>query len=214
MVCCATSCGLVSARFSGILAVYQKAALILASASPRRAELLAQIGVSFQVVPANIDETPANGEQPNAYVKRMAMEKVAAVAKLYADRVVLAADTSVIVDGEIWGKPLNRQHAKVMLNGLSGRQHQVVTAIAVHYDGNVELAVSETEVLFAVLTDQQIDRYVATGEADDKAGAYGIQGAAGCFVERLNGSYFGVMGLPLYETAVLLGKTGMTVGPR
>ena len=187
--------------------------IILASASPRRAELLAQIGVPFQVVAADIDETPREGEAAIDYVQRMAKEKVAAVAALFSDRIVLAADTSVIVDGEIWGKPLSRQHAKVMLAGLSDRNHQVMTAVAVHHRDCLEFQLSVTDVAFAALTTAEIGTYVDSGDADDKAGAYGIQGAAGCFVKHLSGSYSGVMGLPLYETAVLLRKTGMTLEP-
>ncbi|MEX1664947.1 Maf family protein [Zhongshania arctica] len=187
--------------------------IILASASPRRAELLAQIGVPFQVVAADIDETPREGEAAIDYVQRMAKEKVAAVAALFSDRIVLAADTSVIVDGEIWGKPLSRQHAKVMLAGLSDRNHQVMTAVAVHHRDRLEFQLSVTDVAFAALTTAEIGTYVDSGDADDKAGAYGIQGAAGCFVKHLSGSYSGVMGLPLYETAVLLRKTGMTLEP-
>ncbi|CAA0095865.1 Maf-like protein YhdE [Zhongshania aliphaticivorans] len=187
--------------------------IVLASGSPRRAELLLQIGVEFQIVPADIDETPKPNELAVDYVQRMAAEKAVTVARLFPDRVVLAADTSVIVDGEIWGKPLDRQHAKVMLAGLSGRSHQVMTALAVFCGGGVALELNVTEVEFAVLTPEQIDTYIASGDADDKAGAYGIQGVAGCFVKHLSGSYSGVMGLPLYETAVLLGKAGIILEP-
>jgi len=187
--------------------------LILASGSPRRAELLTQIGVAFQVVPADIDETPISGELAADYVQRMANEKAAAVAALYRHRVVLGADTSVIVDGEIWGKPSSRQHAKVMLTSLSGRCHQVITALTVYSGASLDVVQSVTEVQFGALTAAQINAYIATGDADDKAGGYGIQGAAGCFVKHLSGSYSGVMGLPLYETAVLLGKAGIIVEP-
>ncbi|MFT7404192.1 MAG: septum formation protein [Zhongshania sp.] len=210
---CATASSVVSARFHGFLAMDFSPPIILASSSPRRAELLAQIGVSFQVVAADIDETPREGEAAIDYVQRMAEEKVTAVAALFSDRIVLAADTSVIVDGEIWGKPLSRQHAKVMLAGLSDRNHQVMTAVAVHRGGCLEFQLSVTDVAFAALTTAEIGTYVDSGDADDKAGAYGIQGAAGCFVKHLSGSYSGVMGLPLYETAVLLRKTGMTLEP-
>lgn len=197
----------------GVLSMSANRPIILASGSPRRAELLQQIGVEFEIVPADIDETPAPNELAADYVQRMAREKALAVAKEFPNQVVLAADTSVIVDGEIWGKPLDRQHAKVMLAGLSGRSHQVLTALAVFYGGDVALQLNVTDVSFATLTAEQIDSYVASGDADDKAGAYGIQGAAGCFVKHLNGSYSGVMGLPLYETAVLLGKAGIMLEP-
>lgn len=213
MDACETASGVVSARIYGLLAMDASHQIILASASPRRAELLAQIGVAFQVVPADIDETPLGGESAIDYVQRMAKEKVMAIASLFSDCIVLAADTSVIVDGEIWGKPLSRQHAKVMLAGLSDRSHQVMTAVAVCHRDCLEFQLSVTDVAFAALTKAEIDTYIDSGDADDKAGAYGIQGAAGCFVKHLSGSYSGVMGLPLYETAVLLGKTGMTLEP-
>jgi septum formation protein len=210
---CAATSGVVSARIYGLLAMDTSHPIILASASPRRAELLAQIGVTYQVVAADIDETPLVGEPAIDYVQRMAKEKVVAVASLFSERIVLAADTSVIVDGEIWGKPLSRQHAKVMLEVLSDRNHQVMTAVAVYHHHCVEFQLSVTDVAFAALTATEIDTYIDSGDADDKAGAYGIQGAAGCFVKHLSGSYSGVMGLPLYETTVLLGKTGMTLEP-
>jgi septum formation protein len=208
---CATAGGLVSACVYGLLAMDNSHPIILASASPRRAELLTQIGVTYQVVAADIDETPVVGEPATDYVQRMAREKVTAVAALFPDRIVLAADTSVIVDGEIWGKPLSRQHAKVMLAALSDRNHQVMTAVAVYHRHCLEFQLSVTDVAFAALTTAEIDAYIDSGDADDKAGAYGIQGSAGCFVRHLSGSYSGVMGLPLYETAVLLEKIGMTL---
>ncbi|MEX1668496.1 nucleoside triphosphate pyrophosphatase [Zhongshania guokunii] len=184
-------------------------AVVLASKSPRRAELLQQIGLRFEVMAADIDETPAASEDAQQYVRRMATEKAMAVVALAPNRAVLAADTSVIVDGEILGKPENRRHAETMLNLLSGRSHQVMTAVALYADGQLRQALSVTEVNFAVLSSAQISAYLATGEADDKAGSYGIQGAAGYFVQHLAGSYSGVVGLPLYETAALLSEAGI-----
>lgn len=210
---CPTASGMVSAFIYGLLAMTINRQIILASASPRRAELLAQIGVAFKVVPADIDETPLGGELAIDYVQRMAKEKMRAIAPLFSDHIVLAADTSVIVDGEIWGKPLSRQHAKVMLAGLSGRSHKVMTAVAVCHGDCQEFQLSITDVSFSALTTAEVDAYIDSGDADDKAGAYGIQGAAGCFVKHLSGSYSGVMGLPLYETSVLLVKAGMTLEP-
>ncbi|MDF1693039.1 MAG: Maf family protein [Zhongshania sp.] len=183
--------------------------VILASKSPRRAELLQQIGLRFEVIAADIDETPAVNEGAQEYVRRMAVEKAMAVVALAPNRAVLAADTSVILDGEILGKPESRRHAEVMLSRLSGRSHQVMTAVALYAGGTLRQALAVTEVTFAVLSPAQIRAYLATGEADDKAGSYGIQGAAGYFVQHLSGSYSGVVGLPLYETAALLSEAGI-----
>ncbi|MGJ8687808.1 MAG: Maf family protein [Spongiibacteraceae bacterium] len=185
--------------------------LILASKSPRRAELLRQIGEPFQVLVSDIDETPMPGETATDYVLRMAIEKAQA-AEVASPALVLAADTSVIVDGEIWGKPRDRDDAAAMLAGLSNRRHQVITAIALRDDINIATAVSYTEVEFSELDSATIDNYLASGEADDKAGAYGIQGLAAKFVCSLSGSYSGVVGLPLYETAALLRAARLAAG--
>lgn len=180
--------------------------IVLASASPRRRELLRQLGVDFDVIPAHIDETVRPGEPPADYTRRMAREKAQAVAgRESCGRPVLGADTSVIVDGEILGKPESAEQAAAMLHRLSGRSHQVLSAVAVVVaDGAVLEALNVSQVTFASLDEVWIARYVATGDPLDKAGSYGVQGKAGEKITRIEGSFYGVMGLPLYETAELL----------
>jgi septum formation protein len=199
--------------------------IYLASRSPRRRELLAQVGVPF--VPllfregpradSETDEGVLPGEQADDYVRRVARLKAAAAWRRVLMRSglrpmpVLAADTTVAIAGEILGKPADGADAERMLRLLSGTQHRVLTAVAVQMDERVEVAVSESLVTFGVLDEARIAAYAASGESRDKAGAYGIQGRAGAFVERLEGSYTGVMGLPLYETVNLLRLFGLTV---
>jgi len=183
--------------------------LILASASPRRRELLAQVGVAFDVEAAAIDETPRSGEAAADYVVRMAEEKARAVARGHPEAAVIGADTSVVLDGRILGKPENDSAARDMLSALSGRQHQVMTAVALLKAGRLAHRLSRTEVDFAELTAGWIDGYIASGDPMDKAGAYGIQNAAGLKIRRISGSYSGVVGLPLYETACLLEAAGV-----
>lgn len=181
--------------------------LILASSSPRRQELLTQIGVPFSVQVPAIDETPLAGEAPPAYVQRMAEEKARAVlAQQAGDVCVLAADTSVIVDGLILGKPADAAEAKAMLLRLSGREHQVLSAIAVAEQDRLKSQVVSCKVAFRTLTDAEIDAYWLTGEPRDKAGSYAIQGLGAVFVQAIHGSYSAVVGLPLAETAALLGE--------
>lgn len=181
--------------------------LILASSSPRRQELLTQIGVPFSVQVPAIDETPLAGEAPPAYVQRMAEEKARAVlAQQAGDVCVLAADTSVIVDGLILGKPADAAEAKAMLLRLSGREHQVLSAIAVADQSRLNSQVVSCKVAFRTLTDAEIDAYWLTGEPRDKAGSYAIQGLGAVFVQAIHGSYSAVVGLPLAETAALLGE--------
>lgn len=181
--------------------------LILASSSPRRQELLTQIGVPFSVQVPAIDETPLVGEAPPAYVQRMAEEKALAVlAQQKGDVCVLAADTSVIVDGLILGKPADAAEAKAMLLRLSGREHQVLSAIAVADQSRLNSQVVSCKVAFRTLTDAEIDAYWLTGEPRDKAGSYAIQGLGAVFVQAIHGSYSAVVGLPLAETAALLGE--------
>ena len=189
----------------------------LASRSPRRRELLTQIGVHFDTIvfrnapreDAEIDETAFASEDPLAYVRRVARAKaehgwrIVGWRRLLAQP-VLAADTTLELAGEIIGKPADEDDAARILRKLSGRTHRVLTAVAVCCDGRLEEALSVSEVRFRALDDAEIRRYVASGEPMDKAGAYGIQGRAGMFVEHLAGSYTGVMGLPLFETAQLL----------
>jgi septum formation protein len=182
--------------------------VVLASRSPRRAELLGLLGVEFTVVAADVDETPLAGERPRAYVERVARNKAAAVA--LDDCVVLSADTSVCVDGAIFGKPRDRADACRMLRTLSGRWHEVHTAVALRVPtGAVTGLVVSTRVEFVPLDDALIDAYWATGEPADKAGAYGIQGLGGALVGRIEGSYSAVVGLPLAETRTLLDGAGL-----
>jgi septum formation protein len=187
--------------------------LVLASASPRRSELLRSVGLAFEVVPADIDETVRPGETPSVYVARLSQEKAAAVAGRVDDRtVVLAADTTVDVDGRILEKPADDADARRMLHLLSGRTHLVHTGVTVlrsPQTGSPGTAtdVVETAVTFVELTDRTIDWYLSTGEHAGKAGAYGIQGAAGAFVERLDGSVTNVIGLPLAQSLALLDAT-------
>lgn len=187
------------------------AQIILASASPRRRELLDQIGVRYEVCLVDIDETPKRAEPPLVYVKRVAAEKSAACAAITGvAKPVLAADTAVILNGSILGKPLGRDHGVSMLRQLSGTTHHVFSAISLRGSQHEE-AVSITEVTFRKLSDAEIVAYWETGEPDDKAGAYAIQGLGSIFVKTINGSFSGVMGLPLYETAELLAKQGIEI---
>jgi septum formation protein len=182
--------------------------VILASRSPRRVELLKQIGIESMVYPADVDESAFEGETPADYVQRLAKEKVIAIAKSlkseYENLPVLAADTTVALKGEILGKPLSDADAMEMLKKLSGSKHTVYTAVALFVNNRVKVTLSETQVDMILLSDSMIKAYVATGEHRDKAGSYAIQGKAGAWVARIEGSYSGVMGLPLFETALLL----------
>jgi septum formation protein len=193
--------------------------IYLASRSPRRRELLAQIGVRFHLLlfrarpgeMVDVDESTLGGEAPEAYVERMARTKVDAGWQRMQQRnlpraPVLSADTTVALDGRIFGKPADHEEAATMLAALSGRSHEVLTAVALKSDDWLESVVSRTEVKFKTLSPGEIAEYVESGECDDKAGAYGIQGRAGRFVVELRGSYSGVVGLPLYETGQLLDK--------
>lgn len=184
------------------------APIILASASPRRSELLEQIGVPFSVQPAHIDETPRVAEAAGDYVERLAREKALAVAVDFPGKQVLGSDTSVVLGGAILGKPCDASEARAMLARLSGKTHQVMTAIALAEDGRCVSRLVITEVTFRMLQDEEIAAYVATGEPMDKAGSYGIQGLGGIFVKELKGSYSAVAGLPLQETAALLADAG------
>ncbi|HEY7671994.1 MAG TPA: Maf family protein [Gammaproteobacteria bacterium] len=187
--------------------------IYLASASPRREELLRQIGVAFATRPAAIAEERLPREPPADYVQRTARAKAAAVwasaAVQARPRPVLAADTAVVLDDVVFGKPVDAQEALEMLAALSGRSHVVLTAVAVHAEGAAEERLSRSEVRFRATTHAERVAYCATGEPLDKAGAYAIQGRGALFVERLEGSYTGVVGLPLLETAALLGRYGL-----
>ncbi|MCK5189919.1 MAG: septum formation inhibitor Maf [Methylococcales bacterium] len=194
-----------------------KEQLILASASPRRMELLDQIGVSYIVYPVDIDETPNDDEIALDYVCRIASEKSeACINQVNSFLPVLAADTSVVIDGHILGKPKNREHAMSMLNQLSGKTHCVYSAVSLRSTGqNGERKhfqeLSKTDVKFRKIRPKEIQTYWETGEPQGKAGAYAIQGLASIFVESITGSFSGVVGLPLFETAELLSKQGIRV---
>ena len=200
--------------------------IYLASRSPRRRELLKQIGVTFEIAllredqkrGADVDETPQAMEKPDVYCQRVARTKAELAAHYMARRApaglprpVLAADTTVVCDNAIIGKPADRDDAAGMLRRLSGRQHEVITAVAVALFDRVEQAISISRVWFRPLAEDEIKRYVATGEPLDKAGAYAIQGRAAAFANRIEGSFSGIMGLPLAETAELLRRFGIEV---
>lgn len=189
----------------------QKPVLRLASASPRRRQLLELIGVPHVVSPADIDETPHAGEPADTYVTRLAREKAAAVWAVAHDLPVLAADTTVVVDAEILGKPESEAQAHEMLGKLSGREHVVHTGVAVFSAGSQQVVLSSTRVTFAPLSREQIHAYWQSGEPQGKAGAYAIQGLGAVFVAGISGSYTCVMGLPLFETAQLLRAAGIPV---
>jgi septum formation protein len=186
----------------------QPARLILASVSPRRRELLAQAGYAFTVEAADVDESRRKGEEPGAYVLRLAVEKAQAVFARHAAEeeavVVLGADTSVVLDNEILGKPADAAGAMRMLRRLSGRTHQVLTGAAAVTRAGVVSGVETTEVVFAEISEQELAAYCATAEPLDKAGAYGIQGYAARWIPRIDGCYFNVMGLPIARTAKLI----------
>ena len=198
--------------------------IYLASRSPRRRELLKQIGVSYEVLlvrensprGADVSEAPLPGETPVEYVIRVAQVKAemgwrSVVKRRLPESPVLAADTAVVLDNEIFGKPDDARHARQMLRRLSGKTHQVLTAVSVVRDERISTVLSASAVEFRELDDDEIRRYVAGGEPNDKAGAYAIQGRAAIFASRITGSYSGIMGLPLYETAELLRKHNMTL---
>lgn len=183
--------------------------LILASGSPRRSELLTQLGVVFARRPVDVDETPRDGEEPTAMVRRLAVAKAGAVGAGDGE-VVLAADTIVVIDGEILGKPQTPSDAEAMLGRLCGRAHTVHTGVAVAADpANVNVEVESTEVELISLDQDTIHRYVTTGEPMDKAGAYAIQGLGAAFVARIHGSYSNVVGLPLTLTRTMLEPNGI-----
>lgn len=185
--------------------------LFLASGSPRRRELLTQIGVPFTVLSAQIDETPFDEETPTAYVERLALGKAQAGLALLADDqgCVMGADTAVVLDGRILGKPVDEADALSMLAALSGREHEVLTAIALVTPQRCETRVVASRVRFRAVSGTEARAYWASGEPVDKAGSYAIQGLAAIFVEGLQGSYSAVVGLPLCETAELLGRFGI-----
>jgi septum formation protein len=187
-----------------------KPELILASSSPRRQELLREIGIPFQVHAANINEDQITDEAPSAYALRLAREKAEAVAVQYPQSYVLGADTIVVVDGEVLGKPKSHADAVRMLRLLSGRSHEVTTAVSVVAPGTLaETRASTTKVYFRELAEDEIQRYVAGGEPMDKAGAYAIQGGASLWTDRIEGEFSNVVGLPLSLVTDMLRTTGL-----
>jgi septum formation protein len=181
----------------------------LASASPRRRELLTQIGVPHVVTVPHVDEAALPGERAHDYVKRIARSKAEAVWSKDQSLPVLSADTTVVLNGTMFGKPADRAEAMDMLGRLSGRTHDVLTAVALAHPAGLSLRMSVSEVRFRTLTLEECGAYWETGEPRDKAGGYAIQGLAAVFIESMTGSYSGVMGLPLFETAALLREAGL-----
>lgn len=194
----------------------RKIRLYLASGSPRRREILEQLGFQLERVHADVDETVQPGEDAVGYTQRLATEKAAAgwsvaMALGLPSRPLLSADTTVVLDGEIFGKPTDADDAFRMLRAFSGRTHQVLTSVAIREGERTEIATSCTDVTFKPLSDAEIERYLDTGEPFDKAGAYGIQGKASVFVQHISGSFTGVVGLPVFETAQLLAAFDITL---
>jgi len=187
--------------------------LILASASPRRSELLETAGLRFIADAVSLDETPFEGEDPQVYVRRLAVAKARAVLARHPADVVLGADTTVVVEGEILGKPVDENDAALMLRKISGRRHDVFTGIAVVSQAMELSAVEQTSVWVSELTAADIAWYVASGEPRDRAGAYAIQGLASRFIPRINGSYTNVVGLPVAAVCRLLRETGLDLIP-
>lgn len=195
-----------------------KTQLYLASQSPRRRELLSQIGISFTVLPVEVDEAVKKDEIPEEYVTRLAKEKALAGwnAEKHIEKAILGSDTAVVIDGEILGKPKTIDDARRMLELLSGKTHQVMTAVALAFNSEkaskpeLSSVISVSEVTFKTLLPEEIMNYLNSGESHDKAGAYAIQGLAAAFITHLSGSYSGVMGLPLYETVKLLDNAGIS----
>ena len=187
--------------------------IYLASNSPRRAELLRQIGVEFKVLSVDVDESQQELETPVEYVSRVAKSKAEAGGNILdnSSSPILAADTIIVVGDQIIGKPDSQQHCQCILSRLSGRTHQVLTCLALRYQGKNTLTLSTNQVQFRDLEDAEISDYCASEEPMDKAGAYAIQGKAAIFVERIEGSYSSVMGLPLFETAKILQLAGIKV---
>lgn len=183
--------------------------VVLASASPRRRELLTLIGIEHVVLPSNIDETMHTGEIPAEHALRLAVEKACAVARSHPDAVVIGSDTVVVLDDRVLGKPASPDAAREMLRSLNGRTHRVITAVAVAYGGVTSQGAEEVSVTFRRLADDEIDAYVETREGMDKAGAYGIQGFGATIVEKIEGDFFAVMGMPLVRLIGLLRDAGL-----
>ena len=187
--------------------------LVLASASPRRRELLTQAGFEFQIHPADIPEDPYPNEEPIAYVTRLARQKAEAIHRHHPDDIILGADTTVTLDNHILGKPTSVEDAARMLRLLSGRTHRVITGVSVVSAARTQTAAEVTAVQFLSLSDQEIETYIATGEPSDKAGAYAIQGYAARWIPRLDGCYFNVVGLPISLVSTMLATYLFSLGP-
>jgi nucleoside triphosphate pyrophosphatase len=183
--------------------------VVLASSSPRRRELLTLIGIPHEVRPSNIDETMRPREAPRRHAERLAREKASAIATRDPDLITIGADTVVVVNRKVLGKPADAADAARMLRMLSGREHTVITAVAVSRGRKLRSAIEEVRVRFRRMSEDEIDAYVATGEPMDKAGAYGIQGYGATIVERIEGDYFAVMGLPLVRLVGLMRDVGV-----
>lgn len=184
-----------------------KSQIILASASPRRAELLDQIGISYQVQIADIDETPLLNETAEDLVVRLAKEKSQAIVSV--DKPVLGSDTLGLINGDLLVKPQNFQHALEMLTQMSGNWHEILSSVAVTYKNDTRVKLNKNKVFFRSINPDEIKAYWDTGEPNDKAGAYAVQGIGAMFIERIEGSYSGIMGLPLFETSQLLADVGI-----
>ena len=187
--------------------------IVLASQSPRRLELLLQMGIHPEVVPVKVDETPAGDEAPEAYVRRVTQDKARAGAALRPHQPVLAADTAVILDQRIMGKPKHQADAARMLLRLSGRTHQVLSGVALWHEQVLRYRLNRSLVRFRQIAESEAQAYWANGEPRDKAGGYAVQGRGALFIERICGSYSGIMGLPLFETGELLRQAGLRLGP-
>jgi septum formation protein len=186
--------------------------LVLASQSPRRAELLSRLGLDFEVVPATIDETYIDHEMPADHAERLAREKAVAVARLRPEALVIGSDTIVILDRDVLGKPRDEEEAVRMLMRLQGREHEVFTGVAIVHGEQSEVALERVRVRFRGLSRHECEAYVSTGEPMDKAGAYGIQGYGSALVEGITGDYFAVMGLPVVRTLDLIRRFGYGYG--
>ena len=184
-------------------------AFVLASQSPRRKELLRQLGWKFRIVEPGIEEKTILGEKPEEFCRRLALEKARAVTGKSPEDIVIAADTIVVVDGEIMGKPRDEEECGFMLRTLSGRTHEVMTGVAVCSGLHCLADVETTRVSFRALSETEIDAYIGTGEGKDKAGAYGIQGRGALLVSSIEGCYFNVVGLPLHRLSLILGELGI-----
>lgn len=183
--------------------------VVLASSSPRRSEFLKNMGIPFEVIVPSVDESPLENESPVELVKRLAYIKAKAISDKVKDRVILAADTIVVIDDDILGKPKDREDAFLMIKKLQDRTHQVYSAVCVAFNDEFNVELEKTNVTFSKIPDALIRKYVATGECDDKSGSYAVQGIATMFVEKVEGSVSSVVGLPCVKTRLMLQKYGI-----